>query len=73
MQDKKFLDKINLLNVEDRAKQLQLNHVYKIYNGNCPNCMLENFNRVGARQRIITRASANNFFVSRVEKLELFV
>ena len=30
--------------------------------------MLENFNRVGARQRIITRASANNFFVPRVEK-----
>ena len=62
----KALDKVNLLNVEDRAKQLQLNHVYKIYIGNCPNYMLENFNRVGDMQRIITRASANNFFVPRV-------
>ena len=56
-----------MLNVEDRVRQLQLNHVYKIFNGDCPNYMSQNFYRIRDMQRISTRASAYNYFVPRVE------
>ena len=65
----KILDQVKMLNVEDRARQLQLNHVYKIYRGDCPNYMRTNFDRIrDMQQRTNTRASINNFFLPRVEK-----
>ena len=65
----KILDQVKMLNVEDRARQLQLNHVYKIYRGDCPNYMQTKFDRIrDMQQRTNTRASINNFFLPRVEK-----
>ena len=56
----KILDQVKMLNVEDRARQLQLNHVYKIYRGDCPNYMCTNFDRIrDMKQRTNTRASIN--------------
>ena len=61
------LDKVDMLNVEDRARQLQLNHLFKIYNGICPDYLLENFSRINdTALRICTRSSLNNFFQPRV-------
>ena len=61
------LDTLDMLKVDDRARQLQLNHLFKIFNGICPDYMLENFNRINdTALRICTRASLNNFFLPRV-------
>ena len=61
------LDKLNMLKVVDRARQMQLNHLFKIYKGTCPVYMLENFTRISdTALRICTRASLNNFFLPRV-------
>ena len=61
------LDTLDMLKVDDRARQLQLNHLFKIFNGICPDYMLENFNRINdTALRICTRASLNIFFLPRV-------
>ena len=60
------LDKLDMLKVEDRARQLQLNHLFKIYKGICQKYMLEDFNRISdTALRTCTRASLNNFFLPR--------
>ena len=60
------LNQLNMLKVEDRARQLQLNHLFKIYKGICPEYMLEDFNRISdTALRTCTRASLNNFFLPR--------
>ena len=62
------LDKVKMLKVEDRARQIQLTHVYKIYRREGPKYMQDNFTRIiDLPQRIYTRASYNNFFVPRVQ------
>ena len=61
-------EKVNLLNVSDRVKQLKLNHAHKIWKGSCPKYMMENFNKISdTALRNCTRASANNFFLPRVK------
>ena len=61
-------ENVNMLNVCDRVKQNKLNHIHKIWNGTSPAYMKENFNRIcDTELRNCTRASANNFFLPRVE------
>ena len=68
-----LLDKLEMLNVEDRAKQLQLNHVFKIFRGLCPEYMFNNFTKIRDTQRgIFTRAFINNFFLPRVDKEAIY-
>ena len=44
------LSKINMLNVEDRAKQLRLNHVFNIYHDYAPQYLHQNFIKVSDSQ-----------------------
>ena len=60
-------EKVNMLSVSDRVRQLKLNHVFKIRRGQCPEYMKENFCRIGDTElRICTRATSNNLFLPRV-------
>ena len=62
------LEKVNMLNVSNRVKQINLNHVYKIWKRTSPEYMTENFDRISDTElRNCTRASANNFFLPRVQ------
>ena len=61
-------ENVNMLNVCDRVKQNKLNHVHNIWNGTSPAYIKENVNRIcDTELRNCTRASANNFFLPRVE------
>ena len=61
------LEKVNMLYVEDRVKQMKLNHVFKIWNGYGPEYMREKFSKLSdTESRTCTRASSNNFFLPRV-------
>ena len=61
------LEKVNMLNVTNRVKQMKLNHVFKIYNGSGPDYMKDNFLKLAdTLLRNCTRASTNNFFLPRV-------
>ena len=61
-------EKVNMLNVSDRVKQIKLNHVHKIWMGTSPEYMSENFHKISDTElRNCTRASANNFFLPRVQ------
>ena len=54
--------------VVDRVKQLKLNHVWNISNGQCPKCLRENFIKISDTElRQCTRASRLNFFLPRVQ------
>lgn len=62
------LEKVNMLNVSNRVKQIKLNHVYKIWKRTSPEYMMENFNKISDTElRNCTRASTNNFFLPRVK------
>ena len=63
-----LLDKVNMLIVEDRAKQLQLNQVHKIYKGDSPDYMHDNFKRLRDSHSICTRGWYHNFFLPKAEK-----
>ena len=57
------LSSIQVLNIEDRVKQLRLNHVYNICNDRAPSYLRENFvlkSNVSTRH---TRSSSNLDFV----------
>ena len=57
------LSSIQFLNIEDRVKQLRLNHVYNIFNDRAPSNLRENFvlkSNVSTRH---TRSSSNLDFV----------
>lgn len=54
---------IGWLNVENRVKQLRLNHVHKIYNKKCPSYMYENFCLVSDMHGYNSRNSKCNFYV----------
>ena len=57
------LSSIQFLNIEDRVKQLRLNHVYNIFNDRAPSYLRENFvlkSNVSTRH---TRSSSNLDFV----------
>ena len=61
------LEKVNMLNVDNRVKQMKLNHVFKIWNGSGPDYMKEHFQKLSnISLRNCTRASANNYFLPRV-------
>ena len=60
-------ERVNMFPVSDRVKQLKLNHMFKVKNGQCPEYMKENFRLIGETDlRIGTRATRNNFFLPRV-------
>ena len=60
--------RVNMLPVSYRVKQLKLNHVFKIYNDQCPLYSKENFLKISDTQASTrTRASTNNFFLPRVK------
>ena len=57
------LEKINMLSVPNRVKQIKLNHVFNIWKGTSPEYMLEDFNRISDTEPLnCTRASSNHFF-----------
>ena len=61
------IEKVNMLYVEDRVKQMKLNHVFKIWNGSGPDYMKEKFHKLSdTESRTCTRASTNDFFLPRV-------
>ena len=63
----KELEKVNMLNVPNRVKQLKLHHVFKIWKRTSPEYMCEHFNKISDTElRKCTRASFNNFFLPRV-------
>ena len=63
----KELEKAGYLSVPDRVKQLKLGHVLKIRNGTSPYYMKAHFQMLKENEnRIVTQASAHNFFKPRV-------
>lgn len=60
------LDRLGFLNIEDRVKQLMLNHAFKIYNNTSPGYLSEHFIKLSERHRYNTRDSHLNFVVPRV-------
>ena len=61
------LIKAGFLNVSDRIKQLNLGHVFKIWNKTCPSYLTENFTRLDEdSKRCETRSKAYNFQVPRL-------
>ena len=62
------LEKVNMLSVSNRVKQIKLYHVYKISKGTSPEYMCEDFNRISDTElRQCTRASIKFFFLPRVQ------
>jgi hypothetical protein len=62
------LSSLDLLNIEDRVKQLRLNHVYNIYHGNAPSYLSEKFILRSAVSSRNTRASCNvDYFIHHVK------
>ena len=54
---------LNFLNIQNRAKQLRLNHVFDIFNEVGPDYLSSNFTRVSNVHQYSTRNSAQNFRV----------
>ena len=54
---------LGLLNINTRAKQLRLNHIFNIFNDVCPDYMKQNFTRVTTVHNHNTRGSRCNFHV----------
>ena len=54
---------LGILNIQQRAKQLRLNHVFNIVNGCAPDYMGANFTKVSDVHNYNTRGSAHNFYV----------
>ena len=57
------LSSIQILNIEDRVKQLRLNHVYNIFNDRAPSYLRENFVLKSIASTRHTRSSSNLDFV----------
>ena len=58
---------LRLLNTQDRAKQLRLNHVFNIFNGIGAPYLTHNFIRTTSAHSHRTRSSNFNFIVPRVK------
>ena len=54
-------EKLNLLNISNRVKQLRLNHMFNIFNGIAPQYMYQNFVRNVSTHN--TRSGQSNFIV----------
>ena len=64
----KELEQLNMLNVPNRVKQIKLTHMFKIWNKTSPEYLFDNFLKISdTALRHCTRASANNFFLPRVQ------
>ena len=62
------LNSLNMLNVEDRVKQLRLNHVFNIFNENAPSYLRDNFVIKRSNSGRQTRSCTNlDFIVPRVK------
>ena len=59
--------KPGMLKVEDRVKQLKLNHVFKIYNEIAPEYLNSHFSKLSNTHRYNTRGSATNFLVPKAK------
>ena len=59
--------------MEHRVKQMRLNHVYRIYNNFCPECMRENFSQVSEMHNYSTRHSLHNSEVPLVKVYSIIV
>ena len=65
------LASLNLLNVEDRVKQLALNHVFNIFHGNAPSYLCEKFVLRSEVSIHRTRSCTNlDFIVPRIKTCE---
>ena len=64
------LSKINMLNVEDRAKQLRLYHVFNIYHDYAPQYLHQNFIKVSDSHVYNTRGSTYDFTVPAIKSCE---
>ena len=60
------LNRLNMLNVDFRVKQLRLSHVHKIFNGTGPSYLSEQFIKVSDVHHHFTRGSTENFIVPSV-------
>ena len=54
-------EKLGMLKVEDRIKQLKLNHVFKIYHDEAPEYLISHFRKFSNIHRYSTRGSSTNF------------
>ena len=54
---------VGMLRVEDRVRQLKLNHVFKIYNEVAPEYLDSHFTKLIYTHRYNTRGSTTNFLV----------
>ena len=60
-------EKLGMLKVEDRIKQLKLNHVFKIYHDEAPEYLISHFRKFSNIHRYSTRSSATNFILPTVK------
>ena len=58
---------LGILNINTRAEQLRLNHVFNIFYDTCPDYMKENFFRLSNLHSYNTRGSNFNFHVPRIK------
>ena len=59
--------KLGILKVEDRIKQLKLYHVFKMYHDKAPQYLISNFRKFSNIHRYSTRGSATNFILLKVK------
>ena len=64
------LSKINMIKVEDRTKQLRLNHVFNIYHDYAPQYLHQNFIKLSNSHVYNTRGSTYNFTVPAIKGCE---
>ena len=60
-------EKLAMLKVEDRIKQLKLNHVYKIYHDEAPEYLISHFRKFSNIHRYSTRGSSTNLILPKVK------
>ena len=60
-------EKLGMLKVEDRIKQLKLNHVFKIYHDEAPEYLISHFRKFSNIHRYSTRGSSTNFILPKVK------
>ena len=66
---------LNMLNVNNRVKQLRLGHIHRVYYNKCPSYLKNNFERREDRMQYNTRSSSFNFNVpnfNNVSKLTFY-
>jgi hypothetical protein len=54
-----ILEKVNMLSVTERVRQLRINHMFNIFHGHAPEHLYENFNL----NNNLTRGATNLFFL----------